>query len=182
MTYTSDSGLSLLAIMPVYDQYRSTSPTTMLRHLTNRISVLVAELRPDQSLYERYSGSLIQNAFFVTSVEDRCMSDLACGLANEHYADARLAHYGERNAECVKAVRVANHALGWVQAAPRDLTPAEYDAVNEALGSIASPYGSYQSAMAAFQLRVRSLNPVTGAAQPLRTAYHDAQLHSRLCA
>lgn len=149
----------------------------MLRHLTNRTSVLVALLRPDQSLYERYSGSVIQNAFFVTSLEDRRLSDLACGLINEHYADARLAHYGEQNAERVKAVRIANHALGWVQAAPRDLTPAEYDAVNETLGSVAPLCGSYQSAMAAFQLRVRALIPTVGAEQPLRTSYHDAQLH-----
>lgn len=112
--------------MPLYDQFRATSPTTMLRHLTNRAFVLVAQFRPDQSLFERYSGSAIQNAFFVTSREDMRMSGLACGLACEHYADARLARFGERNAERIKAVRVATHAFGWVHEPPRDLTADEY--------------------------------------------------------
>lgn len=156
---------------------RATSPTTMLRHLTNRTSVLVSQLRPDQSLYERYAGSVIQNAFFITSFEDRRMSDLACGLANEHYADARIAQYGERNVERIKAIRIANHVFGWVQAPPRDLTAAEYEAVNDLMSTVAPPYSSYQSAMAAYQVRVRGLVPTTGARQSRRTAYHGAQLH-----
>lgn len=149
----------------------------MLRHLANRTSVLVSQLRPDQSLYEKYAGSLVQNAFFVTSIENRRMTDLACGLASGHCVDARLAQHGERNAERIKAIRVANHTFGRVQTPPRDLTPAEYEIVDELMRATAPSYASYQPAMAAYQARVRSLMPVAGAVQPKRTAYHDAQLH-----
>lgn len=149
----------------------------MLRHLANRASVLVSQLRPDPSLHERYSGGQVQNAFFLTERENLRMTDLACGLINEHYAHVQISLNNERNSDRVKAIKVAMHAFGWTQAPARDLTDDEYIELNTLLGSVAPPYASYQSALTAYQNKVRALVPRGRGPQPIRTEYHDMRLH-----